>query len=152
MRGIFNIVVVVLVIFLVLIQFIPYGRVHANPAVVQEPKWDNPQTRELAKRACFDCHSNETIWPWYSNIAPVSWWVQDHVKEARAMLNFSEWQREQTIDEIPNIILSGEMPPSYYTLMHSRARLTPAEKQTLTQGLITTTGATGGAGSEGGGG
>jgi hypothetical protein len=78
--------------------------------------------------------------------------VQDHVNEAHAMLNFSEWQREQTIDEIPNIILSGEMPPFYYTLMHPGARLTPVEKEALTKGLITTTGATGGAGSEGGGG
>jgi hypothetical protein len=144
MKRILTIVVVVLVIFMVLIQFIPYGRQHANPPVVQEPNWDNPQTRELAKRACFDCHSNETTWPWYSNVAPISWWVLGHVNDARVMLNFSEWQREQTVDEIPDIILSGEMPPAYYTLIHTRARLTPAEKETLTQGLIKTIGTAGG--------
>ena len=54
-----------------LIQLVPYGRAHTNPPVVAEPNWDSPQTRELAVRACFDCHSNETTWPWYSNIAPI---------------------------------------------------------------------------------
>ena len=54
------------------IQLLPYGRDHTNPPVVAEPLWDSPQTRALAKRACFDCHSNETIWPWYTNVAPVS--------------------------------------------------------------------------------
>jgi len=63
----------VLVGLLVVIQFVPYGRAHTNPPVAQEPIWDSPQTRELARRACFDCHSNETMWPWYSNIAPISW-------------------------------------------------------------------------------
>ena len=57
----------------VLIQLAPFGRNHTNPPVVQEPSWDSAETRALAKRACFDCHSNETVWPWYSNIAPVSW-------------------------------------------------------------------------------
>jgi len=63
-------------IVFIAMQLVPYGHAHTNPPVTGEPKWDSPQTRELAKRACFDCHSNETDWPWYSNIAPVSWLIQ----------------------------------------------------------------------------
>jgi hypothetical protein len=65
-----------------LIQAVPYGRAHSNPPVVSEPAWDSPRARELAVRACFDCHSNETVWPWYSNIAPVSWLIQSDVAGA----------------------------------------------------------------------
>jgi hypothetical protein len=72
------------------IQLVPFGHDHANPAVVKEPAWPDPQTRQLAQRACFDCHSNQTSWPWYSNIAPVSWLVQRDVLEGRQRLNFSE--------------------------------------------------------------
>ena len=67
------IVVAVLAGLFLAIQFVPYGRDHSNPPVIGEPTWNSPETRALAVRACFDCHSNETVWPWYSNIAPVSW-------------------------------------------------------------------------------
>ncbi|HEY5650870.1 MAG TPA: heme-binding domain-containing protein, partial [Acidimicrobiia bacterium] len=83
----------------VAIQLVPYGRNHSNPPVVQEPAWDSQQTRELAVAACFDCHSNETEWPWYSNIAPVSWALQRDVDEGREELNFSEWHLEQEGDD-----------------------------------------------------
>ncbi len=72
---------VALLSVLVLIQVVPYGRDHANPPVRAEPAWNSARTRELAVRACFDCHSNETIWPWYSNLAPASWLVQRDVKK-----------------------------------------------------------------------
>ena len=62
-----------------------------NPPVKAEPAWDSAETRALAKRACFDCHSNETVWPIYSRVAPVSWLVTRHVVEGREKLNFSEW-------------------------------------------------------------
>ena len=74
-------------LFLLAIQLIPYGRAHANPPVLAEPAWDSPATRDLAVRACFDCHSNETVWPWYSNIAPVSWLVQRDVDGGRNKAN-----------------------------------------------------------------
>ena len=76
------------VLGLLVIQLIPYGREHSNPAVVSEPPWDSPATRAFAVTACFDCHSNETEWPWYSNIAPMSWLVQRDVDEGRQHLNF----------------------------------------------------------------
>ena len=83
--------VAVLAAAFLLIQLVPYGHAHDNPPVAAEPNWDSPQTRELAQRACFDCHSNETTWPWYSNVAPVSWLVQHDVDEGREYLNFSRW-------------------------------------------------------------
>lgn len=122
-----------------LIQLIPYGHNHTNPPVVQEPNWDSPATRDLAKRACFDCHSNETVWPWYSNIAPVSWLIQRDTDEGRRHLNFSEWQvggsRIREANEIYGVILEGEMPPLQYLPMHPEARLSSAEKQALVDGL-----------------
>jgi hypothetical protein len=64
-----------------LVQLVPYGRDHSNPPATGEPTWDAPETRALAKQACFDCHSNETEWPAYASIAPVSWLVQRDVNE-----------------------------------------------------------------------
>ena len=80
---------------LLAIQVVPYGREHANPPVTAEPTWDAPETRTLAKRACFHCHSNDTERPVYASIAPASWLVQRDVNEGRAVLNFSEWWRPQ---------------------------------------------------------
>src|SRR6478736_5462202 len=84
-----------LLLAVVAIQLVPYGPSRVNPAVAGEPAWDSPATRALAKQACFDCHSNETEWPAYSSVAPVSWLVQHDVDEGRAVLNFSEWTRPQ---------------------------------------------------------
>jgi len=123
-----------------LIQLVPYGRDHENPPVVAEPAWDSPQTRELAVRACFDCHSNETVWPWYSNVAPMSWLVQRDVDEGREHLNYSEWNRPQEGDESAETVREGSMPPNYYTWTHSEARLTAAELSALEQGLAATFG------------
>lgn len=117
---------------------------HTNPPVVQEPNWDSPQTRDLAKRACFDCHSNETTWPWYASIPPFSFLIQRDVNEGRSKLNFSEWgSGEAETDEIGEIIREGEMPPTYYTMLHASAKLSEAEKEALIQGLQATTGNTG---------
>ena len=121
-------------------QLIPYGRNHDNPPVVSEPNWDSPKTRELAKRACFDCHSNETVWPWYSNIAPASWITYRDAIEAREKFNFSDWLASPLKDseEIEEVINEGEMPPIQYLLFHSTARLSAAEMNLLINGLIAT--------------
>jgi mono/diheme cytochrome c family protein len=136
-KAIIVIVVVGLVVF-GLIQLIPFGHQHTNPAVVQEPQWDSPQTRELAQRACFDCHSNETVWPWYSNVAPVSWLVQNDVNEGRRHLNFSDWGRVREPYEIPEVVQEGRMPLPIFLTMHPEARLTQAEKDALVSGLQAT--------------
>ena len=118
-----------------LIQLVPYGRNHNNPPVAQEPKWDSPQTRELAARACFDCHSNETVWPWYTNIAPFSWLIQNDVDEGRQKLNFSNYTGVRELEEVPGVILEGKMPPLQYLIVHPNAKLSNQEKQSLADGL-----------------
>jgi mono/diheme cytochrome c family protein len=124
---------------LIAIQLVPYGRAHGNPPVTGEPAWDAPATRELAKRACFDCHSNETEWPAYASLAPASWLVQRDVDEARAVLNFSEWTRPQEeAEDAPEEVREGEMPPVAYKLVHAHARLNAAERDRLVQGLAKT--------------
>lgn len=122
-----------------LIQLIPYGRNHTNPPVLAEPNWDSPQTRQLAERACFDCHSNETVWPWYANVAPASWLIQKDVDEGREKLNFSEWnQPQEELDEIGEVIQEGEMPPFQFLILHPEGKLSAEEKQTLINGLNAT--------------
>jgi len=130
-----------LALALVTMQFVPYGRDHVNPSVGAEPNWDSPDTRALAKHACFDCHSNGTEWPMYSRVAPVSWLIQHDVFEGRAALNFSEWQRPQEeATEAAEAVLEGEMPPRIYVLIHSHARLSAAEREQLAHGLRRTIG------------
>ena len=125
-----------------IIQLIPYGRDHNNPPVVREPAWDSAATRELVRRACFDCHSNQTVWPWYAVIAPASWLVYNDVAEGRGKLNFSDWlngRREgEKGGEIRKEIEEGEMPPFQYRLAHPEARLSGEEKQFLIKGLTAT--------------
>ena len=139
MKPILRLSAIILVLgstLFLLIQLVPYGRSHQNPAIVQEPAWDSPQTRQLAQRACFDCHSNETIWPWYAKIAPVSWLVQRDVDSGREHLNFSAWTgSEDALREVDEVIAEGEMPPFYFVMMHPEASLSDAEKQQLIQGL-----------------
>lgn len=127
------------VLLFVLIQLIPVDK--TNPPVISEPNWDSPQTRVLAKEACFDCHSNETVWPWYAKIAPSSWLLKRDVDEGRRVLNFSEWgQGRREIGEIAEIVNEGEMPPWYYTLLHPNAKLSDSDKQALVNGLLAISG------------
>lgn len=110
----------VVVAAVVAIQLVPYGRHHVNPPVWLEPRWDSTYTRELARRACFDCHSNETTW--------------------RA-LNFSEWDRRQK-EARPSAktVRKGEMPPWFYLVPRPHARLSDAERAELIRGLEATFG------------
>ena len=134
-------VIVGIVGLLLVIQLVPYGRAHTNPPVTMEPAWDSPQTRELAVRACYDCHSNETAWPWYTSVAPVSWLAQRDVNVGRDVLNFSEWDKpQQKAEDAAEAVREGEMPPIYYTPLHSTARLSDQEKQALIAGLEATIG------------
>lgn len=135
-----------LAVFLV-IQVLPVWALKTNPPVVAEPNWDSPQTRALAQRACFDCHSNETKWPWYSNVAPVSWLVILDTVRGRNHLNFSEWGTTRAeVDRVGRQIQRGDMPPSTYLITHPDAKLTDAEKQQLIDGLQKTFSASGSTG------
>jgi mono/diheme cytochrome c family protein len=130
-------IVLGVVALLALAQVVPYGRSHHNPASVREPAWDSPQTRTLAVAACFDCHSNLTTWPWYSNVAPGSWLIYRDVVDGRGTLNFSEWQRAQDVSagDIAEAVRGGSMPPWYYKLLHPKSRLSAADQDRLARGL-----------------
>ncbi|MCU0694908.1 MAG: heme-binding domain-containing protein [Myxococcaceae bacterium] len=120
-----------------LLQVVPYGREHTNPPVTGEPQWP-PGAHALAERACFDCHSNETKWPWYSSIAPVSWLVFRDTMEGRRQLNFSEWDKPQReAREAANEVREGEMPMALYLPLHHDAVLSAAERQVLIDALET---------------
>ena len=127
---------------LALIQAIPYGRDHTNPPVAQEPRWDSAKTRAYAVDACFDCHSNQTKWPWYTNVAPASWLTERDVKSGRSTLNFSEWQKHQDTgaSDITEAVQGGSMPPFYYAWMpnHPKARLSTSDKAAFIHGLQAT--------------
>jgi hypothetical protein len=93
----------------------------------------------LAQRACFDCHSNETTWPWYGYIAPISWRLADHINEGRDRLNFSAWDQPNTeLDEVVESINKNTMPLWDFLLMHPEANLTETEKAALVTGLQAT--------------
>ena len=126
------------VIALLLAQMLPFMQ-PSNPPVVNEPAWDRPETRALAKRACFDCHSNETVWPWYAKVAPMSWLVVYDVRNGRAKFNFSDWHPGDMPGTIADKeIRTGKMPLPRYLLLHPEARLTDDEKVQLRAGLLAT--------------
>jgi Haem-binding domain len=139
MRAV-KIVVGIVIVIIVLVTVIPL-LLETNPPVVAEPKWDSPQTRELAVRSCFDCHSNETKYPWFARLPVSSLLVVSDTLQGRAHLNFSEWSSAggsgegRNAREIARQIQSGGMPPGNYLLLHPEASLTDAEKQQLIDGL-----------------
>lgn len=118
-------------------QLIPAAA--TNPPVRGAPHWDSAGTEVLARRACFDCHSNETRWPAYSRVAPLSWWIVAHVRDGRRHLNFSE-PPFRDADEAAEEVRDGGMPLRSYTLAHADARLTQAEARQLAEGLARTFG------------
>lgn len=129
-----------LAILFVLIQFIRIDK--TNPDVVQENDFitiTNPPENiaQTLKTSCYDCHSNESTYPWYSNVAPVSWWVKDHIVEGREELNFSEWgtftdkRKIKKIKEVIEEVEEGEMPLPPYLITHSNAKLTETQTAEL---------------------
>ena len=131
----------VLVALFGLIQLLPVGAPRSNPPIVAEPAWDSPRTRQLFARACADCHSNSTIWPWYSEVAPASWVVAHDVAEGRERLNVSEWQRPQKdASKAAGEMREGEMPLPSYLWLHHEARLSESERKALLAGLVATFG------------
>ncbi len=129
----------VLVVTFIVIQF-------ANPSLTNPPVPPGrdlmatnpppPEAAELLRRACYDCHSFETRWPWYAHVAPLSWWVVGHMRDGREALNFSDWPHDnpedatELLDEIVRDVQHHKMPlPSYTWLgMHKEARLTEEQR------------------------
>jgi hypothetical protein len=142
MKRFFKWLGIAVVLFLIVAQFVPVDR--TNPAVdVSKTIYASgivpagPQS--ILQRSCANCHSNETIWPWYSHVAPVSWLVASDVHGARHKMNLSEWaaytdhQKQDKLDGICEMVSSDDMPPSDYTLIHRTAVLTQQDRDTLCQ-------------------
>jgi hypothetical protein len=132
MSRVVRIVAVVAVFAFVAIQLVPYGHDHTNPKVTKDAPWPTEQAAAIARASCYDCHSNETKWPWYTNLAPASFYTVHDVKEGRDHLNFSEWDTPQrAARDLEEVIREGSMPPREYTILHRGASLSAAEKKTL---------------------
>ena len=135
-------------VLFVLIQFIPYGRTsHTNPPAAKPFQWTNPRAEAIAKRSCYDCHSNETKWWWATKIAPFSWLVQHDVDGGRARLNFSDFSGVPPLAYFKRSITDGRMPKIQYTLIHPNAKLTDSEKRILVSGYRSGLAASGGSSS-----
>jgi hypothetical protein len=95
------------------------------------------QVKDILDRSCRDCHTNKTEWPWYTNVAPLSWWITDHVDEGRKNLNLSEWgkldkdRQDKKLRQICDEVEDGAMPLSVYLPMHPKAKLSEQDKKTL---------------------
>ncbi len=138
-KKIFTVLTVSAFIALILIQFIPSSFSRTNPPVTGEPAWDTPATRATFMKACGDCHSNETDYPWYSRIAPISMAVENHIKEGRRHFNISEWdQSSRGGNDAAEEVQRGSMPIGPYLLMHPEANLTADQKRNFVAGLKAT--------------
>jgi hypothetical protein len=121
---------------LVALQFVPVET--GSPPVTGDIP-TAPAVKAVLRRACYDCHSNETAWPWYGRVAPISWLVARDVREGRAELNFSTWDRYTTRERVKKLresweeIAEGEMPPWFYLPAHRDARLSAADRALLRQ-------------------
>lgn len=129
-------VLIALVVLFALAQFIRPDL--TNPPVDEANVLHAPaNVQPILDRSCADCHSNRTTWPWYSQTAPVSWWLADHVKEARRELNFSEFEsysakkKAKKFEEICEQVKEGEMPLKVYLPLHPSAKLSAGDRQTL---------------------
>lgn len=130
----FKLILGVVLGFALIIQFIPANQ--TNPKVTLDVAVPG-EAGDILERACYDCHSNETTWPWYGYVAPISWMLAHHVNEGREYLNFSHWDgiagydSVETGNEIIEVLETGEMPLAGYLRLHPEARLTESEIETL---------------------
>ena len=133
-------IVVILAVIFLGIQFVRPAR--TNPVVDPSQTLEAhtqmpPEVASIFERSCRDCHSNKTVWPWYTNVAPISWWLTDHVNEGRRELNMSEWGRlprdrqDRKLRQICDEVADGMMPLSSYLPMHPGARLSEQDKRVL---------------------
>ncbi|MBI1185460.1 cytochrome C [bacterium] len=140
MKKKFKIIALSLLGLLIVIQFFRIDK--TNPDTVVENQFtvvENPpaEVADIMQRACYDCHSNETKYPWYTNVAPVSWIIKNHINEGRHEMNFSEWgtytnsRRHHKLEECLEEVAKGEMPLRGYVVWHDEALLTPQDTAIL---------------------
>jgi len=140
MRGWGRRILVAVLALIVVAQFIPVGRANPPEDPAQTVYATMPVPPDVAgslRRACHDCHSSQTVWPWYSQVAPVSWLVARDVTKGRGELNLSEWGRyparrkDRKLKEICEQVTRGQMPMRVYTLMHPQAKLSDQDRKTM---------------------
>ena len=126
----------------VLIQFYPVERPSVNidnPNDILKHVNVPKNISIILKSSCYDCHSNETTYPWYANIAPVKWWVYEHIEHGREHLNFSEWStiskldKAEILDDLSSEVTEKEMPLKFYPLMHKEAKLSKSDREALSE-------------------
>lgn len=139
-RKILKLVLLAGAVVFVILQF--FGPARTNPTADQSLAMEShlqisPNVKKILDRSCVDCHSNNTRWPWYSRVAPVSWFVIDHVDEGRRELNFSQWgsydkrQQRGQLDDMCELAGNGSMPLSSYTPLHPGSKLTTEDVKVL---------------------
>ncbi len=135
-----KIVLVVLAAVFILIQFVRIDR--SNPPVVTENSIEAvlnvpPDMQQIFGRSCNDCHSNKTVYPWYTQVAPVSWWLRNHIDEGRRELNLNEFatyparKQDRKLEEVCDQVKSGQMPLPSYLIVHGEATLSEQDKQMI---------------------
>lgn len=131
MKRFLKIALAVVIVFLAGAQLVRPAR--TNPPATAPLAIEDRAAETVLRRSCFDCHSNETRWPWYTAVAPISWLVVSDVNEGRREMNFSAWKdpKRKLRKEICEQVREGEMPLAIYLPLHPAARLTPADVQTL---------------------
>jgi hypothetical protein len=135
----------VLVGLFLLLQAVPYGWWHENPPVVRDAPWPDEESRRIARESCYSCHSNETDWPVYAYVAPMSWLVRYDVQGGRDELNFSDWDEyRDEADDAVEMVREGAMPLDRYTWIHRDAALTEQERDHLVAALLQMAGEDGG--------
>ena len=140
MRKLLKWTVIVLVVLFLGIQLMRPAR--SNPAVDESQTIEartqmTPEVKAIFERSCNDCHSNKTVWPWYTNVAPISWWIAGHINDARQLMNLSEWgkldrdHQDRKLRQICDQVTDGGMPLPSYVPMHPKAKLSDQDKKTL---------------------
>jgi len=140
LRKLLKWTVIVLVVLFLGIQLMRPAR--SNPPVDESQTIEartqmTPQVKAIFERSCNDCHSNKTVWPWYTNVAPISWWIVGHINEARQLMNLSEWgkldrdRQDRKLRQICDEVTDGGMPLPSYLPMHPKAKLSEQDKKTL---------------------
>ena len=134
-------ILMVLFVILALIQFIRIDKTPHEIDITMDFTSSmvntDPEVLQLIRNACYDCHSYETKYPWYTNIAPVSWWINGHIDHGREELNFSEWhtyepkRQSHKMEECVEHVKKEKMPLTSYTWIHPEARLSDAQREKL---------------------
>ncbi|MPS64749.1 heme-binding domain-containing protein [Chryseobacterium sp.] len=138
-------IIFAIILIFVIIQFFDTDKnisVAASENAIEKHYQVSSHVQGLLKTSCYDCHSNNTAYPWYSNIQPVKWWLADHVNSGKRHLNFDEFntytkeKKLKKLDEIVETVKEGEMPLSSYTIIHHNAKLSSTDKSEIEKWVV----------------